>query len=342
MPPDNINGVQTGSWLNFPFDQEIFIRRWEEVPDMVTHALLNSGAMVDDASITAELQAGGNLFTVPFENLLTGTPANYDGTVDIPVETLSGISISGMAWGRTQGWDLPGFVNDLTGHNHMNNMTPRTAKFWNDYRQRTLVAILQTLFEMTATNQESVDFVANHTLDTSAAIGVTDFNELAQMALGANRTAMSLIIAHSRVVKRLENLNLVDFNRYTVANAVPASWRIGYVGNHVLVESDEVPVSGTNYTTFMLGTGAIRRGRGRLTQPAVEIGRDPRSRGGVDSLYTRIREVMHPNGFDFRLPATVQTPSPREEDLRNPAFYTCLFDPKAIPIARLITDEAAV
>ena len=61
--------------------------------------------------------------------------------------------------------------------------------------------------------------------------------------------------------------------------------------------------------------------------------------GGQDELITRIRETIHPNGFSFTIPKSgVWTESPTDEQLFATANWSIKFDPKAIPIARLITN----
>ena len=42
-----------GMYLNFPFDQELFIRAWGEAPDPVKTALLNSGPLRSGLSVQA-------------------------------------------------------------------------------------------------------------------------------------------------------------------------------------------------------------------------------------------------------------------------------------------------
>ena len=126
------------------------------------------------------------------------------------------------------------------------------------------------------------------------------------------------------------------------------SWKRHDDGNvYTVIIDDNVPAkavggSGANkdliqYTTYLLGTGAIRAAQGRVDRPS-EVDRDPKTNGGQDTLYTRIRETIHPNGFTFTIPSSGWTQSPTDAQLSASANWSVMYDPKAIPLARLITN----
>ena len=53
-----------GTFLNFPFDEELFLMQWQAAQDPVITALLNSGALVEDATIRGLIRNGSNLYTI--------------------------------------------------------------------------------------------------------------------------------------------------------------------------------------------------------------------------------------------------------------------------------------
>ena len=61
-----------GTIFGIPFDEELFLQMWGEAPDPVKTALLDSGVMVNDAAIASMIQSSGNLYTIPFFNVLSG------------------------------------------------------------------------------------------------------------------------------------------------------------------------------------------------------------------------------------------------------------------------------
>lgn len=110
---------------------------------------------------------------------------------------------------------------------------------------------------------------------------------------------------------------------------------------------DSYVVPGTRYTTYVLGEGAISFEDIGAKVP-YEMARDPKTDGGVDTLYTRKRKVFSPFGISYE--KTSQTTlSPTDAELANGANW-CLVHSgesgegdrsyiahKAIPIARILS-----
>ena len=111
--------------------------------------------------------------------------------------------------------------------------------------------------------------------------------------------------------------------------------------------ADSYVVPGTQYVTYVLGEGAISYEDIGAKVP-YEMSRDPKTDGGVDTLYTRQRKVFAPFGISYE--KTSQTSlSPTDEELENGANW-CLVHSgessegdrsyiahKAIPIARILS-----
>lgn len=111
--------------------------------------------------------------------------------------------------------------------------------------------------------------------------------------------------------------------------------------------ADSYVVPGTRYTTYVLGEGAISFEDIGAKVP-YEMARDPKTDGGVDTLYTRQRKVFSPFGISYE--KTSQTTlSPTDAELANGANW-CLVHSgesseadrsyiahKAIPLARILS-----
>lgn len=341
-----------GTFLGFPFDEEIFNNAWGQAPDPVRLAILNSGAMTQDATIASMIQGGGNFYTIPFYNILDGDPDNYDGQTDIQTAETSGASQSGVVYGRAKGFTARNFTAELTRADPMGNIANSVGRYWNKQRQKILLAILSGIFGITGASGNPKKWAA-HTADLSSAtatpytIGATDLNDLATQALGDNKSQFSLVIMHSNVAKTLENLKLLEYWKQTDANGIERPLALGSVNGYTCIVDDDVPaapVGGTGdnkdlirYTTYLLGTGVLRTATARVDVPS-EVYREPAKNGGQDTLYTRIRETVHPNGFSFKLPTTGFTESPTNDQLSTAANWSIVHDPKAIAIAQLITN----
>jgi len=336
------------SYLNFPFDQEIFVQSWESAPDPTKTAMVDSGALVEDAVIESRIQNDGALYTIPFYSPLEGEPDNYDGATDITAQEPTGGSQTGVVYGRGKGFTARNFAAELSGADPLGHIANTIGKYWAKQRQKQLLGVLQAIFGITGggnAKKWQENHVADLTGDATAPylIGATDLNALATQALGDNKQLFSLAIMHSNVAKTLENLQLLEFWKYTDSNGMQRPSSIATVNGFTVVIDDGVPVTEPDengkmaYTTYLLGEGAIRTARGRVDVPA-EVHRDPGVNGGQDTLYTRIRETIHPNGFSFVVPGSGWTNSPTDEQLAASSNWSVAFDPKAIPIAKLVTN----
>lgn len=62
------------TYLNFPFDPELFLYNWENEKDPTLTAMLDSGAVREDATIRGLIANGSDYFTIPFYKVIGGTP----------------------------------------------------------------------------------------------------------------------------------------------------------------------------------------------------------------------------------------------------------------------------
>ena len=342
-----------GTYLNYPFDEEIFLQMWSEAPDPVKTALLESGVMVEDGVIAARIQNDGNLYTIPFYNALDGDPVNYDGATDITSTETTGDSQTGIVYGRAKGFTARNFVAELSGSDPMGFIANTVARYWNKYDQSVLIKILTAIFGITGASGNAKKWADTHIVDLGSdtadpyTIGATDLIDVATAAMGDNKSLFKAVVMHSNVAKTLEKAQVLEYWKQTDANGVQRPTNLASVNGYTAIIDDNVPaevVGGTGdnkdlirYTSYLLGEGVLRTAKGRVDIP-VETERDPAKNGGQDTLYTRVRKTIHPNGFSFVVPSTGWTESPTDAQLAATADWAIKFNPKAIPLAALITN----
>lgn len=112
-----------------------------------------------------------------------------------------------------------------------------------------------------------------------------------------------------------------------------------------LTENTDYVVPVTQYTTFIMGNGAISYEDIGAKVP-YEMARDPKTKGGEDTLYMRQRKVFSPYGISYEKKSHTKL-SPTDADLENGQNWTlvhsgestasqCTYiNHKAIPIARI-------
>ena len=298
------------TYLNYPFDPELFSYNWQNEKDLTLTNILTSGAIVDSADLKALISNGGDLFTLPFYKVIGGTPGNYDGATDVPVADPQGGSQSGIVFGRTQGWKEKDFIVDYnSGADPMKQITSQVAKFWDKQRQSIIISILKGIFGVAA--------FADHKKDIgSSSTTVADANKLSDTTIGDatvdvfgdNADCIALAIMHSRVAANLANKNLLNYWKYTDAQGIERKLRIADINGITVLINDNVPhtaateSAAATYTTYLLGMGALLHAVAPVEVPS-EVERNAITGGGQNVLITRIREAYHPNGFTFTKPA---------------------------------------
>ena len=343
-----------GTFLGYPFDEEIFLMNWRAAVDPVRTAMLDSGAIQRNAEIARMIANGSNQYTIPFYNVLGGEPDNYDGTTSMTVTEPNGGHQVGVVYGRMHAWKDRDFIRDFnSGANPMQQIASQVAHYWNKQRQKRLIGILNGIFDMADDGTDFWDAWQLHTLNiafagSSGSAGEANMVDEAsaadamQKAVGDNAGIFSMAIMHSKIANNLAKKQLLSYRKYTDAAGIERTLNIADWNGLTVIVDDGLPAltnskdaSAIDYSTFMFGSGAIQYAEAPVETP-VETSRVVLESGGYNVLATRMRETLHPNGFSYTLPAS--TVSPTDVQLATAAQWKVVTNPKAIPIARIISN----
>lgn len=337
------------TYLNYPFDPELFLLNWQQEKDPTLTALYESGAVQNNAEIRNLIANGSDFYTIPFYDVLSGNVQNYDGATNISPNAVTGDAQSGIVFGRAAAWTEKQFVRDYnSGADPMKQITSQTAKFWQKQRQGTLLSVLAGIFGVSASGWN--DHTTNLAIQSAGTVGdankvtATTAAEAIQKAVGDNSGIFSLAVMHSAIALALAKKEALEFRKYTDPNGTQRQLNIADWNGLTVIVDDGVPTAtnsavstATDYTTYLLGTGAIQHADAPVTMP-VEVYRAPLTNGGENTLITRIRETIHPNGFSFAKPGSGYTASPTNTQLATAANWSCVALPKNIAIARIISN----
>lgn len=338
-----------GTHLNFPFDAEIFNYDWKNTPDVVLTSMLESGAVVNDSEIARLIDNGSNFFTVPFYDVLSGVEDVYNGVDSFTGAELAGGTYSGVVYGRMAKWSAKSFIKDFnSGADPMAQIVAGVAQYWQKARQTRMLGILEAIFGIAG----DADFTDSHITNlATAGASVEDTNKMGETTIGdatvkANgdhALGYSLAIMHSAVANRLANLQLLNFAKYTDPMGITRSLPIASINGMTVIVNDGVPVGDSasatgekEYTTYVLGQGAVRFAQAPVDIP-VEMDRNPDLNGGVDMIYTRIRECLAPYGFSFIGDVSTDVGIPDSELLAS-ASWERKMPVKSIMMAKIVTN----
>ena len=342
-----------GTFLGYPFDEEIFLMNWKAAQDPVLTAIIDSGAVQRNSEIARMIANGSNLYTIPFYNVLGGDDDNYDGTTNMTVTDPTGGSQTGVVYGRMHAWRDKDFIRDFnSGANPMAQISSQVAKYWNKKRQARLVKILTGIFGITgnagwAAHTTNIAF-AGSTGNAGEAnnVGESAAAEAIQKAVGDNAGIFSMAIMHSKVALNLAKQQLLQFRKYTDSAGIERTINIADWNGLTVIVDDGVPVAtnakdtaAKDYTTYLMGAGAIQFAEAPVDTP-VETSRTVLEAGGYNLLATRLRETLHPNGFSYTLPQSSgkNVSSPTDAQLGTTAQWSIVADPKQIAMARIISN----
>nr|WP_295301086.1 hypothetical protein [uncultured Blautia sp.] len=329
---------RTGTFGGFAFDPEVFSGYMAEQPTW-NDAIINSGILVQDSTIMDLIGEKGNVATLPFYVPIDEAESqalNNDGETDnTPVE-ISGKKQTAMLIQRMKAWKAQDFTKELTGADPMTHVANSVAGFYRQTRVRDLMAIVDAVL--------SLKGMENHITDLSEQTGtgaVTDTNKVdettlifaQQKALGDSSEKMGLLFLHSYMYAKYKALGLVDYNKYTVTNALAGDVNLPSIGGFIPVVSDRFTADTSKqnvvYKTYMIGAGSILTCPKNNYEDPYYADYDPETKAGIRKLYTKQGYVLHPNGFSIAQDKVAKE-SPTNAELGNKANWSLVYNQKNI------------
>ena len=237
-----------GIFDSINFNAEVFAAYVDRTPNLNRNELIRSRAVRErsDLAVKFSEQVGGNFAVVPMFGNIGGDALNYDGVTDITATGSETYTQGRIVVGRAKAWVEKDFSYDITGGvDFLEQAASQVGEYWDNIDQGLILSTLNGIFAMTGA--ENLKFVEGHTLDISGAAGdaanfnATTLNSGMQKALGDNKAKFSLAIMHSAVATNLENLNLLEYLKYTDAQGIQRPLAIGTLNGRTVLVDDAMP-----------------------------------------------------------------------------------------------------
>lgn len=335
----------TGTFGGFVFDPEVFTGYIAE-RDPVNSLLISSGVVTPaPAEVAGMISNKNNVVTIPFYVPFEGDALNYDGETDNTPVTLSGKSMTGMAYRRMKAWTEQDFTHELTGANDLANVAGNIGAYQAKQNQKTLLSIFKGL-EGVADFSTHVNDIARADAGSVLAsnrLGADNGIVAMQNALGDHMSEFQVWFMHSAVYTDLVRQGLA--NDVTIkAGAITADpYSRSFLGMPVII--DDTMTFETNatsglveYHTYLCGTGLVMTAPARIDAPN-EIDRDPKTKGGLTSLFTKWGRLLHPYGFSLKV-ANISKESPTNAEFATSANWEVKYNVKNIPLVAFISNVA--
>lgn len=326
------------------WNDEVFQKYMKKVEPSRENALIKSSIFDNKANAmarTLDEQVGGNYIVEPIKGVLNGDVQNYDGVEDVEATSRDTFEQGKIVVGRMKGWTEKDFSSELTGEDFM-PMAQEVSEYYEAVDQDDLLAILSGIFATTDTG--SADFVSAHTYEHQGTLGATTINKAITKACGDKKAKFRLIFINSADAEPLEELQLVDFLKYTDKDGITRDLTIGQYNGRLMVIDDTVPAG----TVYIVGEKFIEYDNIGAKKPS-EMARDPFKNGGLDTLITRQRKLYAPKYISFTK-ASMKTDSPTKAELADGKNWAVVnngksgedkkyINHKLIPVARIVLSE---
>ena len=333
------------------WNPNVFQKYMQKVPNTKENSLIKNGLLDSKPNMTARLrdEVGGNYFTEPIKGLLDGQVQNYDGVESVEMTSRDTFEQGKIIVGRMKGWEEKDFSTELTGINWMEGLAAEVKEYYDAVDQADILAILKGIFAMT--DEAGLNFIEKHTTEVDGELEATTMNTALQKACGDKKKQFKVSFMHSAVATNLENMNLLEYLKYTDAQGITRDLTIGTYNGKLVVVDDDMPVEtledgSAKYTTYVMAEKFFEYDNVGVKVPN-EMVRDAITNGGIDKLVTRQRKLYAPKFISFTK-KSMATNSPTVEELALGANWEIVnngqsgeakkvINDKLIPLARIIT-----
>lgn len=328
---------RTGRFGGFDFDPEVFSEFMSENPTW-NDAIIASGVLAQDNTIMDLIGEKGNVATIPFYTPIDEQDSqalNNDGETDNTPAEITGKKQTCMLIQRMKAWKSKDFTKELTGADPMTHVANSVADFYKQVRTRDLMTTVDAVLSLSGMEKHITDLslTGEGTVGDVNKIDDTTLIFAQQKALGDSADKMGLLVLNSYIYAKYKVMGLVDYNKYTIANAVEREVNLPTIGGFIPLVTDKftVDTTGTNpvYKTYMLGTGSVLTCDKTNYENPYYTDYDPETSAGIEKLYTKQGYVLHPNGFSINA-NKIAKESPTNAELGAKANWSLAFNQKNI------------
>lgn len=310
------------------------------------NAFAAAGVLVRDPLLDAMAAEQGFLHNLPFYNALANDEPNAStdnpSDVAVPKKATTGVELARTLM-RNQGWSAANLTSAFVSPDPLTVIGDQVGDYWAGVQATTLLKICQGILADNVAN-DSGDMVVNVATDASGAatdaelFGTNSVINAAQ-TLGDQKMRVTAIAVHSVVHARMQTLGaLLDHFDPQTGDLAYQSFQ----GKRVIVDDDMPVAQGTNrktYTSILFGPGAFRYGYGDPLVPN-EIGSAPDQGNGegVQTLWNRRHEIIHPTGFAVAGTQVSSSATPSYANLVTASNWDRKYERKRIPLAFIKTN----
>jgi hypothetical protein len=309
------------------------------------NAFAAAGVLVRDAALDAMAASQGFLHDLPsWKRLANDEPnASSDNPSDIavPKKIATDVEIARKMM-RNQGWSAADLTSALISQDPLTEIGNQLGDYWAGVNQTTIIKDCLGILADNVAN-DAGDMLYKVGNDSAAAITDDErFSDAVMIAaaqtMGDAKTKIAAMAVHSVVHARMQTIGaLVD-------TFDPATGQLlfqTYQGKRIIVDDDMPVTAGANralYTSILFGAGVFGHGFGAPKTPNEVFRAPDQGNGeGIETLWNRRHEIIHPRGFAVA-GAQLSVATPSYAQLAAAAQWNRIYDRKNIPLVFIQTN----
>lgn len=333
--------ARTGLFGGFYFDEEVFTDMMNE-SDYWRNEIMASGVIKKDKSIMDAIGSRGNVATIPISKPFnvhdSGMEAlNNDGDTDnTPVE-ISGDKQTCMLIQRMKAFKAKDFTAELTGAEPLTQVKNRIQNYYTGVWENELMNIVNAVMGVTALSGHVTDLsVTSGSIADTNKINETTLIDAEQAALGDMAGGLGLIVMHSKIFAAYKKLQLVEYDKFTVGDAIKKEVILPHIGGKIPMVTDFYTVDTSTvgfpvYKTYLFGEGAFKSCDKTNYKNQYTTDYNAEKAAGTDMLFTKQGKVLHPNGLSLAVD-NIAKESPTFTELGTADNWSLKFNHKNVKI----------
>jgi hypothetical protein len=330
-----------------------FYAEYGGINTMTSTALFESGVLVPNPIVDAQLGEGGDIFNVPawLDLAAANDPGGAEPNLsnDNPATNATPKKITAVNHlvrksYLNDSWSSADFATELAGSSPQQRVSERLQAYWRrQYEYRLTKALYGILLDSAANHaSDLVVDVSGATTGSPVAINGESYTSPnlsrdacidAVATIGDRLDDFTAIAIHSAVYRDLAKADQIEFIRLSDQDFdIPTLFGLR------CIKDDNLTLAGGDYLSVIFGKGAVAFAEGPGRMP-FEVFRWP-SQGngaGVEELWARRNSVIHPAGYSFTS-ASVAGASPSAAELATATNWARVVPQrKQIPLAFVVT-----
>lgn len=338
--------ARTGTFGGFPFDPEVFAGYMAEQPTW-NNEVLASGILVQDPTIMDLIGTSGNVATLPFYKAISvedNDALNNDGETNNTPGEVSGGKQTCMLIQRMKAWKAKDFTKELTQADPLNHVAQSVDNYYGQVWIKELMGIADAVLGVSGMESHITDIAeasGSGSVETANKIDETTLIYAQQKALGDMADGFGLLIINSMIYAKYKAMGLVDYNKYTIVNAIERDITLPTIGGLIPYVTDRYTIdttqTNTKYKSYIIGQGAFLTCDKDNYENPYYTDYDPEESAGIAKLYTKQGKVIHPNGMSLAVD-NIAKESPTYAELSNKSNWSLAFNHKNVKIGMIVSN----